>query len=162
MGIESVLASFKGNTGTPEGLVHSLGTIIPVIPNPSAEMDDESSCWVLDDGQHKLEMEIQLEPSMFFLRFALCNPRSVDQVFLKLIRYIMLQHNLSMRFCEDCEEVPEWFTAPDMVDQWETEILRCIESKRQLWHHEFGQEELSATCAEAFERFIMPRGTLNL
>ena len=38
------------------------------------------------DGQHKLEVEVGPSPSVFSLRFALCNPRSIDRVFFHLIK----------------------------------------------------------------------------
>ncbi len=131
--------------------------MLPTTWNPGAEMTSKSRCLVLDDGQHKLEVEVGPTPSVFSLRFALCNPRSIDRLFFHLIMSLMRDHRLTMRFCEDCDDVPEWFTSVEMIDQWNDSIRQCIETRRQQWHQEFGDDELPTTCAEAFRRFILPR-----
>src|SRR4051812_7592975 len=111
MGVESILVSFQGYKGTPEGLAQSLAELLPASWNPDAETTSGSRCLVLDDGRHKLEVEVGKNATGFRLRFALCNPGSIDGVFLRLIKSLMRDHPLSMRFCEDCEEAPEWFSA---------------------------------------------------
>jgi hypothetical protein len=157
MAIESILVSFQGYSSTQESLVASLGAFLPMLRNRDAEITATSSCWVLDDGVHKFELDIPNKPIVFSLRFALCNPKTIDAIFFRLIKSIMAQHHLSMRFCEDCEDVPESFTTTEMIDTWQEPIQRCIDSRRQLWHHEFGKEERPATSAEAFQYFILPR-----
>lgn len=154
MGVEAFLVSFQGFSESPEAVLANLKQFIDVSPNPGASMTGNSTCWVLHDGQHKLEAELRSNPSEISLRFAMCNPRSIDRVFLQLIRATMQQDRVLMRFCEDCEEIPEWFTTAEMVDQWQEAIQRCIEWRRHLWHQDFGDAELPATCAEAWQHVI--------
>jgi len=132
MGIESILVSFQKYADTPEQLARSLEKIIPTTWNPAAAMTSRSRCLVLDDGQHKLEVEMGPSPSGFSLRFALCNPRSIDPLFFHLIKSLVREHRLTMRFCEDCDGVPEWFTSSGMIDQWIGPIQRCIDWRMRL------------------------------
>jgi hypothetical protein len=157
MGFESILVSFHGYTGTPADLARSLDQLIRTAPDPAAAMTSQAKCWVLDDGQHKFEVEAGPEPTVFHLRFALCNPRSIDPVFFLLMKTLMREYRLKLRFCEDCEDVPEWFVAPEMIDSSKESIQRCLDLRREQWHQEFGDEELPATEEEAFQRFILPR-----
>lgn len=158
MGVEAILVCFPDYTGTPEQLESSLSQLISVTRNPNSAMTSQTMCWVLDDGNHKLEVEQKLNYSGFSLRFALCNPSSIDCVFIRIIKTIIRTHELGLRFCEDCDEVPEWLSSIEMIDQYEAAIQNCIDMRRALWQTEFGKEELAATCAEACRHFILPRG----
>ena len=156
MGMESVLVSFTGFNGDIGQLSQHLGRLIPIFDNSAAAMTGSSTCWVLFDSKHKFEVEIINKKSDFSLRFALCNPRSISDVFISLIRQLMSECQLIILVCEDSTIIPETPMSLTEFNLAVNDLLEHIEVRRKEWKQMFGEEEMPATCVEAFQKFILP------
>lgn len=60
-----------------------------------------STFYVMEDGQHALELELMDSPVRLSCRFTLCHPPSVDSAFLDLLRKLMLRLNMQAKICDD-------------------------------------------------------------
>ena len=95
------------------------------------------------DDKHVVELEVRSGKGVeVSLRFALCNPATVDDVFLDLI------NELSDKFSFDLKVM-------DSNDQRVSQIKNGIDYKRNLWIKDFGDEIAALGCDEAINRFIL-------
>ncbi len=90
------------------------------------------------DDNHLIEFEVR--DTEVSLRFALCNPDTVDDVFVKLINY------LSNRFSLDVVV---------MDDPGAAGLKDSILYKRGLWKKDFGDVVEALSCDQAIEKYVL-------
>jgi len=97
------------------------------------------------DDSHLIEFEVRDTDGKadVSLRFALCNPDTIDDVFLRLI------DSLSNRFSLDVF-VMDVFDGESSVD-----IMGNILYKRGLWKNDFGEEIEALSCDQAIEKYVL-------
>jgi hypothetical protein len=139
MGLESFQLALYGGRLQSGDLVREL-RIDPAISTDRGLLS--SSVYLLrDDGLHKIEMEVDDIGTRLSLRFALCHPTSIDDVFLSLVKTYQSQFGME-------------FDRPDFED--EGQIRQEIAMKRADWQLQFGTVTKPATSSEVFEWFIKP------
>lgn len=114
----------------------------------------DASCFVIDDGRHLVEVEVSAAPVRVSCRFTLCNPPTVDNVFIALLRSLMERFGMEARSPQPDGET--WFTAA-RFSEFEAVVRDDIRNQRELWIRDFGPEQLAATTREAFAKFILPK-----
>jgi len=114
-----------------------------------------------EDTNHIVELEIggDAEASIS-VRFALCQPSTIDPVFVELVGRVARAANGSVIIAEDVLfddvdtekpfEPPRWEGLGDV-------IARCIRVRRAQWEGEFGTETARLSCKGALERYILSR-----
>lgn len=110
----------------------------------------------LDDGEHLIEAEVQDMPPRLSLRFALCNPETVDTIFVGLVSRLARMLDAQVRVVGASELAACSFSSPDLHGL-DSALQQNIEDERKLWQQEFGGETLKATCEEAVVEFILRR-----
>jgi hypothetical protein len=116
-----------------------------------------STFYVMNDGRHVIEVEVEDAPVRVSCRFTLCHPPSVDSVFLDLIRELMLRLKMEAWICDDVQpEDAHPFSLVHYAD-FSSTALRCIAARRTEWIATFGDAQMPATMNEVYERVILPR-----
>lgn len=97
------------------------------------------------DGLHVIEFEIRsLGNVALSIRFALCNPFTIDRVFISLIEEISRQFDLVIQVMDVVQG-----------DEGFKQVNSCISFKRELWQKDFGSETAALGCDEALERYVL-------
>lgn len=97
------------------------------------------------DGKHVVEFEIRLSESIeLSIRFALCNPASIDEVFVALVKDVSDQFNLDIQVMDVVQG-----------DEGFQQVGDCISFKRGLWRKDFGVDVAPLGCDEAVERYVL-------
>jgi hypothetical protein len=116
-----------------------------------------STYYLIDDGQHVIEVELMDSPVHISCRFTLCHPPSVDLAFLGLVRDLMLRLGMQVRICDDVRaEHAQSFTLANFGD-FASVTSGYIAARRAEWIAAFGNEPMSATTNEVCQRVILPR-----
>ncbi len=92
-----------------------------------------------DEPEHVLECELYATErgTHLALRFALCQPATVDRSFVHVVRWLLGEHGA--------------MTQESLEDN-----LRELHAARATWQEMFGRETFRLTCLEAVERFFAP------
>lgn len=94
----------------------------------------------LTDDDHILECEVFGEERVTIaLRFALCQPVTIDHLFSTIVTRIQ-------------NELGATISLPDSLGS----SLRELQEERAEWQYMFGTETMRSTCLGAIERFIAP------
>jgi hypothetical protein len=99
------------------------------------------------DTQHIVEAEVfdADEHTHVALRFALCQPHTIDRVFERLVRRIIDELGAVISGAEN--EAPQFALRSN---------LDAIQGERAAWQRVFGPETVRTSCLGAIERFIAP------
>ncbi|MGK3969878.1 hypothetical protein WMF38_32140 [Sorangium sp. So ce118] len=127
-------------------------TVVPVLP---AEFN-----FRYEDSEHIIEIEVaEREPgATLSLRFALCHPSSIDDVFIGLVVDVAIALSADVVIAEDVEpDEPGlgWSFPLARVADLRKALAQCIPKKRKLWREEFGFALARASCRDAIERFVI-------
>jgi hypothetical protein len=99
------------------------------------------------DSQHIIEAEVFAadDHTHIALRFALCQPASVDRVFERLVRQLIEEVGATISGAE--HEAPQHALRLN---------FDAIQVERVAWQRVFGAETLRTSCLGAIERFVAP------
>lgn len=131
--------------------------------HPHAKLDLHSSpikgslFYVINDGQHVIEVELKDAPVRVSCRFTLCHPPTVDSVFLELVRELMLQLGMEAWICDDVRPEDAHSFSLTHYAEFSSVALHSISARRAEWIAAFGTEQMPATTNEVYERIILPR-----
>lgn len=116
-----------------------------------------STFYVIDDGQHAIELELMDSPVRLSCRFTLCHPPSVDSVFLGLVRELMIRLGMEAKICDDVR--PEHSRSFSLHEFAEFSAItsRSIAARRTEWIAAFGDDPMAARTNEVYQRIILPR-----
>lgn len=115
-----------------------------------------SSYYLWNDGKHIIEIELAESPLRVSCRFTLCHPRSVDSVFLDLIRKLMTQLQMAVTICDDTSPDSSQSFSPERSGELSELLPKLIAKRRREWIAAFGDHSLAATTKEVHERVILP------
>lgn len=157
MGFEAFRVELRGGKaeyGEADKAVRKLPYIRP--DEHSVPMQG-STFYVLDDGQHAIEVELKDSPARLSCRFTLCHPPSVDAVFLDVVRELMIRLGMEVKICDDVR--PEHSHSFSLNEFAEFSVIasRSIAARRAEWIAAFGDEPMAATMNEVYQRIILPR-----
>ncbi len=157
MGFESFRVALSGEKTTYQEADLAIRRIPHVGYDQDCGLMEGSSFYLLDDGRHKIEMELMDEPVYLSCRFTLCHPPSVDSAFLDLIRELMATLKMDLTICEDADPQRQHPFPLERFAEASAIILDCIAARRAEWIMMCGTEHLAATTKEAFQQIIIPR-----
>jgi len=126
-------------------------------PDPDSLPMQGSTYYLIEDGQHVLEVEIMDSPMKLSCRFTLCHPPSVDPVFLGLLRELMVRLGMEAKICDDVR--PEHARSFSLKEfpAFSAITSRYITARRAEWIAAFGDEPRAATTNEVYQRVILPQ-----
>jgi hypothetical protein len=157
MGFEAFRVELRGGRakyGVADEAVQKLPHIKP--DQHSGPMEG-STFYILDDGQHVIEIELMDAPVRLSCRFTLCHPPSVDSVFLALLRELMIQLGMEAKIRDDVRpEHSRSFSLSEFAG-FSAIISRYIAARRSEWIAAFGDEPMAAATSEVYQRVILPR-----
>lgn len=157
MGFESFRVELNGGHASPREANevirrHPLARIdLHPVPLPG------STYYLIEDGQHVLEVECIDSPVRLSCRFTLCHPPSVDAAFLGLLRDLMTRLGMQATIRDDVRPEHARPFSLDEFDEFSAIASRCIAARRAEWVAAFEGEPLAATTSEVFRRVILPR-----
>ena len=105
----------------------------------------EDAYFVYQDDSHLIEFEVRDSDGKFkvSLRFALCNPDTVDDVFLQLINSFSSQFSLDL-------------IVKDIIDNENSVGIKgSILYKRALWKKDFGEKVEALSCDQAIDKYVL-------
>jgi hypothetical protein len=123
-------------------------------PDESGIQSSKSDYVLVDDGDHKIEIEVTEEWGRISCRFTLCHPPSIEVAFVNLVRDLVERLNMKVRICAD--ESGRWYSAEDLAD-FSREIADFIAKERRGWIAQCGPTQLAATSSEAYEKIVFPQ-----
>lgn len=157
MGFESFRVSLQGGTHTFAEICDHLDSMKHV------RIDDQGLCvppsryFVMEDGQHVIEIEVSRSPVAISCRFTLCHPPSVDTALLDLLRSLMATLGMTVTIRDD---VKPGHTHPFCLADFAnfcSIVRQYISLRRAQWAAQFGNQQLAARTREAVQRFVIPR-----
>jgi hypothetical protein len=129
---------------------------------PEISIDHETYRWsdsryfLWNDGQHIVEIELDIDPVQLSTRFMLCNPETVTQAYAKFLMCLLHKIGGKLEFVGPGPSAPlRAFTCENLSDF--PEVLRAsIAPQRAGWVAMCGPRVMPANSRIAFEEFILP------
>jgi hypothetical protein len=160
MGAESYLLRLRGQQSDLPSVVSYCRSSFGVMPDlQQFALSDAYSYYVFRDALHVIEFEFYQSVGSYeiSIRFALCHPSSVDQVFLAHALALMKQFNLTATICEELPEgEPREYTAAD-YDRFAANCSWSIARSRAYWRQMFGSEEAGLSVSDAVRAYVLPK-----
>jgi len=152
MGIEDYRVSLRTRAATA-AVVSDWVRERPHAAPDEGLLPDHCEYFRIDDGRHVLEVEVsRTDPAEVTVRFALCNPRSVEAAFLAFVRELATTFEMKIHDQEGHGTFP-----PEAVDRFAASALESIARRRAEWVAQFGPRVLAAGSREVFETIILPQ-----
>jgi hypothetical protein len=157
MGFEAFRVELRGGRAKYGEANEAVRKLPHIKPDHHSVPMQGSTFYVIDDGQHAIELELMDSPVRLSCRFTLCHPPSVDSVFLGLVRELMTRLGMEVKICDDVR--PEHSHAFSLHEfaAFSAITARYIGARRTEWIAAFGGEPMAATMNEVYERIIVPR-----
>ena len=113
-----------------------------------------------EDSEHIIEIEVAgAGPgSTVSLRFAVCHPLTIDEVFAALSANVATALKANIVIAEDVEPDDPglgWSFSLAQLADFRRCVAQCIPKKRRLWQIEFGTAQARVSCREALDRFVI-------
>ena len=124
------------------------------MPDTNAMKTSGSDYYIVDDGTHKIELEVTESRGRISCRFTLCHPPTIDAAFIGLIRELVERMDLRARICSDGAR--RWYSVDDF-GEFVRAATGFISKERRAFIAQCGPVQLAATTAEAYERIILPQ-----
>ncbi|VTS00219.1 hypothetical protein [Tuwongella immobilis] len=154
MGAESFLVAMKTDSSMDTILTHLKKQAIPLFEG------SQPNSFLLSDGKHVIEILVNESTSIvMFIRFALCNPTSIDEIFKRFILEMSQNCQMSIQICEDYGSDSETSHEFPLTDICFEVITQAILFRRQEWRTEFGPVEIGISTGEALYRFANQQTT---
>jgi hypothetical protein len=156
MGSESYLLRMKGKEDT-KAVSNYLTSRLGFKPDLNQyAMTDKYSHYVLRDDRYVIECElVNRSPySQISLRFALCNPDSVDEQFVAIASDLMSQFQMTAAICEELPaDVPTEYDISDL-SRFARYCTWSILRARQAWQKAYGSDEAGLSVSDACRKFL--------
>ncbi len=157
MGFESFRVDLRGGQAKCRDADEAVRHLPHAHPDPESISTKGSTYYLIEDGEHVIEVEVMDVPVKVSCRFTLCHPASVDLVFLDLLRRLMSCLEMDAMICDDTHPAnSRSFSLAEFPD-FMAITRRYIATRRAEWIAEFGNESLAATTNEVYERVILPK-----
>jgi hypothetical protein len=157
MGFEGFRIELRGGRATYREADEALRQLPHIKPDEQSVPMKGSTFYVLDDGQHAIELELMDAPVRLSCRFTLCHPPSVNSVLLGVVGELMNRLGMEAKICDDVlPEHSHSFSVHDFAE-FSAIASRYIAARRAEWIAAFGDEPMAATTNEVYRRIILPR-----
>lgn len=157
MGYEAFRVEIRGGRARYAEVDQAIRKLPHARPDQHSVPTRGSTFYVIDDGQHTIEVELMDSPVRLSCRFTLCHPPSVDSVFLGLVRELMIRLGMEVKICDDVSPEHSHFFSIGEFAEFSGITSRYIAARRTEWSAAFGDELLAATTNEVYQRFILPQ-----
>jgi hypothetical protein len=135
------------------------GDIIRKLPNvkPDQGFLPTSSYFIVDDGQHVIEIEVDDEtPLRVSCRFILSHPASIDAAFIAFVKGLMAQFGSEATIIEDVRPEDNHPFTLDQFAKFAEATSDSIAAKRKDWIAMMGSGQ-AVTRQELYDLIILPR-----
>lgn len=108
-----------------------------------------------NDKNHLIEIQLRelKEGIEVSLRFALCNPLSIDEVFFNVLQL------LSVTLSAEIDIIDEYAENEKYARQGlKLYLFKNITIKRGYWIKDFGSETATISCDDALKKFVLGKG----
>lgn len=157
MGFEAFRVELRGGQAQFSDVDEVVRTLPHLKPDPDSIPMKGSTFYVMDDGQHSIELEVMDSPVRLSCRFTLCHPPSVDLAFLDLVRELMSRLGTEVKICDDVHAAhSRSFPLVEFPD-FMAVTRHYIAARRAEWIAAFGDHPMAATTNEIYQRIILPR-----
>lgn len=157
MGFESFRVELRGGTSQFTEADEAVRQLQHVKPDPDSIPVKGSTFYVMDDGQHAIELEVMDDPVRLSCRFTLCHPPSVDLVFLGLLRELMLRLGMEAKICDDVRPAHSRPFSLAEFPEFMAVTRHYIAARRTEWIAAFGDQPMAATTKDVYQRIILPQ-----
>jgi hypothetical protein len=155
MGVESYLLRLTGQKDV-QAVGHYLTSVLGARPDSTQSPPSGSDQhFVIRDGRHVIECELARRGAFgqLSVRFAICHPTSVDDVFVNIIIYLIVQLQMTATICEMLPAgAPSQYGATE-ITEFAANCRWSIGHARNEWHKAFGSEEAGISVSDACRRF---------
>jgi hypothetical protein len=157
MGFEAFRVELRGGKAPFAEADEAVRKLPHVKPDQDSVPMKGSTFYVVDDGQHAIEVEVMDSPVRLSCRFTLCHPPSVDLAFLGLVQELMLRLGMEVKICDDVQPAhSRSFSLADFPD-FLAITRHYIAARRAEWIAAFGNQPMAATTNEVYQRIILPQ-----
>ena len=157
MGFEAFRVELRGGPADCRNANRAVQQLLHTHPDHNSIPTKGSTYYLIEDGKHVIEIEVKDAPVRVSCRFTLCQPASVDLVFLGVLRELMGSLGLNATICDDVHPTHSRFFSLHEFPDFQAVARHYIEARRAEWIAAFGTETLAATTNEVYERIIFPR-----
>jgi hypothetical protein len=157
MGFEAFRVELRGGSTSYGEAEEAIRKLPHSKPDQDSVPMQGSAFYVIDDGQHAIELELMDSPVRLSCRFTLCHPPSVDTAFLGLVRELMIRLGMEAKIGADVRPEHSHPFSPNDFGEFAAIACRYIAARRTEWLAEFGDAPLAATTNEVYQRVILPR-----
>ena len=132
-----------------------LNGIPGVRPDPGAAQVATDAYFMYESDFHLIELEARQDANRvtLSLRFSLCHPPSVDDVYVELILRLSELLNASFAFPDDINASERDFTHA-LRKPLASALATTIAAERAQWQAMFGTETAKLSCQRAIERYV--------
>jgi hypothetical protein len=154
MGFESFQIEFRRDGQDNRSLSRYVRQLPNARPDKPGVESSGSEYFLVDDGAHKIEIEVTEGRGRISCRFTLCHAPSIEVAFVSLAQDLVKRLDMKVRICAD--EKGRWYSAADFSD-FANDISGFIAKERKAWIAQCGPAQLAATTAEAYEWIVLPQ-----
>jgi hypothetical protein len=158
MGVESYLMRLRGNQSDLDEVVSYSSRMFGITPDlDQSALSSAYSHYVYRDDLHVIEFEFFQATGYYevSIRFALCSPTSVDQVFIAHVLALMRNFTLIATICEELpEREPRDYNKED-AGRFIANCSWSIARSRTYWQQMFGTEEAGLSVSDALRKFVL-------
>jgi hypothetical protein len=156
MGFESFGVRLGREQANAQDAIKAIMNLDHAAADPDAELTPGSPCFLVNDGQHAIELEVMETSATISCRFTLCHPPTVDALFIALVKELMETLDMRVEICDEVEPgQPDEFTSATF-DEFPSIVSSSITKRRAEWKAAFGNQTLGATTAQVHEKIIWP------
>jgi hypothetical protein len=157
MAFEAFRVELRGGSATYGEAQEAIRKLPHIKPDQHSLSMPGSTYYVIDDGQHTIELELMDSPVRLSCRFTLCHPPSVDAVFLDLVRAMAIRLGMTTTICDDVRPEHSHAFSRNEFAEFSAVTSGYIAARRAEWIAAFGDEPLAATTNEVYQRLVLPR-----
>jgi hypothetical protein len=157
MGVESYLLRLTGQQDV-KAIGNYLTSALGAHPDSTQSAPSGSDQhFVIRDGRHVIEFELAQRGrfGQLSVRFAICHPASLDDVFVSIVASLMAQLQMTATICEVLPAgTPSEYDATE-VTEFAANCRWSIDSARKEWHRAFGPEEAGVSVSDACRKYYL-------
>ncbi len=157
MGVESYLVRTSIKSSDLNAVISLAESQFGLVPDSDqSPLSGNDLYYVYRDGRHVIEFEFAQrgDAIQVSLRFALCNPESIDRIFIQQITKLLDHFDGTVTLC-DKRGIPMTYTR-ESLDAFAVYCLSDIERERGYWCEMFGRTVAGISVSEALRTFVLP------
>jgi hypothetical protein len=163
MGMESYFVKIHGPQADDRAVRRFAEAEFQLIPEPDppSYAPRDNSYYSFRDGRHVIEWEFAPGRDVYelSLRFALCHPETVDDVFIQLVCRILDQFNAVVTILEPLPDEAMRDHCAKTKAEFARDCRGSIQICRGYWQATFGTRTAGLSHKDAMLEFVLPQCT---